>query len=32
MLAGKLVELEIVDSISPETVRSTLKKMQLSLG
>jgi hypothetical protein len=32
MLAGKLVELEIVDSISPETVRCTLKKMQLSLG
>jgi len=32
MLADKLVELEIVDSISPETVRSTLKKMQLSLG
>lgn len=32
MLAGKLVELEIVDSISPETVRSTLKKIQLSLG
>lgn len=32
MLAGKLVELEVVDSISPETVRSTLKKMQLSLG
>lgn len=32
MLAGKLVELEVVDSISPETVRSTLKKMRLSLG
>jgi transposase len=32
MLAGKLVELQIVDSICPETVRSTLKKMQLSLG
>ena len=32
MLADKLVELKIVDSISPETVRSTLKKMQLSLG
>ena len=32
MLAGKLVELQVVDSISPETVRSTLKKMQLSLG
>ena len=32
MLAGKLVELEVVDCISPETVRSTLKKMRLSLG
>jgi transposase len=32
MLADKLVELEAVDSISPETVRSTLKKMRLSLG
>jgi transposase len=32
LLAGKLVELEVVDSISPETVRSTLKKMRLSLG
>ena len=32
MLANKLVELEVVDSISPETVRGTLKKMQLSLG
>lgn len=32
MLAGKLVELEVVHSISPETVRHTLKKMQLSLG
>jgi transposase len=32
MLAGKLVELQVVDSISPETVRSTLKKMRLSLG
>jgi len=26
MLAGKLVELQVVDSISPETVRGTLKK------
>ena len=26
LLADKLVELEVVDSISPETVRSTLKK------
>jgi len=32
MLADKLVEFEVVPSISPETVRSTLKKMQLSLG
>jgi transposase len=32
MLAGKLVELKVVHSISPETVRHTLKKMQLSLG
>jgi DNA-binding CsgD family transcriptional regulator len=32
MLAGKLVELQVVNSISPETVRSTLKKMQSSLG
>ena len=28
MLAGKLVELEVVDSISPETVRQTLKKTE----
>ena len=32
MLADKLVELEVVPSICHETVRSTLKKMQLSLG
>ena len=32
LLADKLVELEAVDSISPETVRSTLKKTWLSLG
>ena len=32
MLADKLVEFEVVHSISPETVRGTLKKMQLSLG
>jgi len=32
LLADKLVELQVVDSISPETVRSTLKKMRLSLG
>jgi transposase len=32
MLADKLVEFEVVHSISHETVRRTLKKMQLSLG
>jgi hypothetical protein len=32
MLADKLIELEVVDAISPETVRGTLKKMRLSLG
>ena len=32
LLADKLVELEAVESISPETVRRTLKKMRLSLG
>jgi transposase len=32
LLAAKLVELEAVDSISPETVRQALKKMRLSLG
>jgi len=32
LLADKLVELEVVESISPETVRTTLKKTQLSLG
>ena len=32
MLADGLVELEIVDSISPETVRRTLKKTNSSLG
>ena len=32
LLADKLVELDAVESISPETVRSTLKKMPLSLG
>lgn len=30
LLADKLVELEIVDSIGRETVRQTLKKMSLS--
>ena len=28
LLADQLVELEVVDSISPETVRQTLKKME----
>ena len=32
MLADKLVELDIVDRISHEAVRQTLKKMNLSLG
>ena len=32
MLAEALIELEIVESISRETVRTTLKKMNLSLG
>ncbi len=32
LLADKLVDLEIVDSISHETVRQTLKKTKLSLG
>jgi transposase len=32
LLSDQLVELEAVESISPETVRSTLKKMRLSLG
>jgi transposase len=32
MLAETMVELDIVDSISHETVRQTLKKMHLSLG
>jgi len=32
LLADKLVELEAVESISPETVRRTLKKTRLSLG
>jgi transposase len=32
LLSSKLVELQIVPSISPETVRGTLKKMRLSLG
>lgn len=32
LLAGRLVECEIVDSISGECVRQTLKKTNLSLG
>lgn len=32
LLADKLLELEAIESISPETVRRTLKKMRLSLG
>ena len=32
LLANKLVECEIVDSISGETVRKTLKKTNLNLG
>ena len=32
LLADKLVELELVDSVSLETVRQTLKKTSLSLG
>jgi hypothetical protein len=32
MLANRVVELEIVDSISPETVRQTLKKTNSSPG
>lgn len=32
LLADKLVELQVVDSIGRETVRTTLKKTHLSLG
>lgn len=32
MLTDKLIELEIVDTVSRETVRTTLKKMNSSLG
>jgi hypothetical protein len=32
MLAGRLVELHVVESISPETVRQTLKKTHSSRG
>lgn len=32
LLTDKLIELEVVETISRETVRTTLKKMNLSLG
>ncbi len=32
MLADKLIELQVVETVSRETVRTTLKKMNLSLG
>lgn len=32
LLSNKLVEMEVVESIASETVRQTLKKMNLSLG
>jgi hypothetical protein len=32
MLADKMVELDIVDAVSHETVRRTVKKMHLNLG
>lgn len=32
MLADKLIELEVVETVSRETIRTTLKKMNLSLG
>lgn len=32
LLADKLIDLEIVETVSDETVRTTLKKMNLSLG
>lgn len=32
MLADKLIELEVVETVSRETVRTTLKKMNLSRG
>jgi transposase len=32
MLADKMVELDIVDAVSYETIRRTLKKMNLNLG
>ena len=32
LLADKLIEMEVVETVSRETVRTTLKKMNLSLG
>jgi len=32
MLAAKMVELDMIDSVSHETIRRTLKKMNLNLG
>jgi transposase len=32
MLADKMIELDIVESVSHETIRQTLKKMNLNLG
>ena len=32
MLADKMVELDIIDAVSHETIRRTLKKMHLNLG
>ncbi len=32
MLADRLIELEVVETVSRETVRTTLKKMNLNLG
>jgi hypothetical protein len=32
MLADKMVELAIVEAVSHETIRRTLKKMNLNLG
>lgn len=32
MLADKLIEIDVVETVSRETVRTTLKKMNLSLG
>lgn len=32
LLSNRMISLEIVESIAPETIRQTLKKMKLSLG